>query len=52
MEYCADEEVEVGVAFELKDEGEREESEDVVLGSGDVVALLLAPWMRDLHLKL
>ena len=37
LEDGGDEEVEIGVTFELKEEGEGDEGEGVVLGGGDVV---------------
>lgn len=42
-------EVDVGVSFELEEEGQGEEGEDVVLGGRDVVGSgSLAMWLRDL----
>ena len=37
-------EVDVGIAAELKDEGEGKEGDDVVLGGGDVVGVFTFPF--------
>jgi hypothetical protein len=53
LQYGADEEVDIGVAFELDDEGVGEEGDQVVLGRRDVVRLgFFARSTRDLNQKL
>jgi hypothetical protein len=49
----ADQEINIGVAFELDDEGKGEESDEVVLCCGDVVRKNWLCWRsRNLYQKL